>query len=66
MSTEPLHDLLKTYDRLVQELSDNIDEASRANSALVIARAEVEKSKHKLGLVKENIMCQKKLIDIGK
>lgn len=66
MTADPLRTLLSIYDEAVTELNGNIDVSTAANTALVTAKADVQKSKFKLDLVKEQIMCEKKLIDAGR
>ena len=63
MSSEPLRELLAIYDETVVTLNEAIDEEIKANNALSIAKGAVKKQTHCLGLVKEQIMCEKKLID---
>jgi len=58
-----LRELLEQYEKIVDALNKSIDECTRANNLLAIAKAEVIKNRHCKELVQEQIMCEKKLID---
>ena len=66
LSSDQLRQYLGEYERIKDELNASIDKATTANTALVIAKAEVQKNKYSLDLIKEKIMTEKKLIDAGK
>ena len=66
MTSEPLRELLAIYDELVTSLNEAIDKEVTATNALSVAKSEVKKKSHSLGLVKEQIMCEKKLIDASR
>lgn len=66
MSSEPLRLLLEQYSQVVVELNESIDRATKANNEIAIAKADVAKNKHRLDLIKEQIMCEKKLIEVTK
>lgn len=63
---EELRDLVQQYEQAVTDLNNSIDRATKANNEITIAKAEVTKNKHKMDLIKEQIMCEKKLIDASR
>lgn len=63
---ETLRELLAQYETAVKELNDSIDRTTKANNELAIAKADMTKNKHKMDLIKEQIMCEKKLIEVTK
>lgn len=66
MSSEHLRELLSKYEQIVPLLNTAIDTVTDLNNQLGSAKAEVSKYKHNLDLIKEQIMCEKKLIDAGR
>lgn len=62
MSSEPLREMLSQYESVTRSLNEAIDKATKANNELAIAKAEVAKNTHLKDLIKEQIMCEKKLI----
>lgn len=63
---DTLRPLLSQYETAVTDLNKAIDQATTANNLLVVAKAEVSKNKYKLDLIKEQVMCEKKLIDAAR
>lgn len=66
MSADRLRELLSNYNTTVKNLNASIDKATVANHELTVAKAEVSKNKYNLDLIKEQIMCEKKLIDASR
>ena len=63
-SSEPLRLLLTQYEEATAELNASIDKLTMQKNLHEIAKGEVTKNQHKLNLVKEQIMLEKKLIQV--
>lgn len=64
LSHEPLRDLLEKYEEATKDLNKSIDDLTVKKNEHEIAKGEVTKNQHKLNLIKEQIMLEKKLIPV--
>ena len=63
---ERLNELLGQLAAIVSDLNNAIDQRTKASNEVEIAKAEVSKNTHKMKLIQEQIMCEKKLIDASR
>ena len=59
-----LRELLEQLETITNELNASIDERTKFNNELAVAKASVEKNEHKKKLIEQQIMCEKKLMEI--
>ena len=64
MTAEPLRQLLTQYSEIVFKLNEAIDISTQRTNESSIAKATVLKLQHQKDLIKEQIMSEKKLINI--
>ena len=65
-SSDSLRVFLQTYEEIVEQLNKAIEEQRVAQNNLFDKKSSVTKLKYELDLVKEHIMCEKKIIDAGR
>ena len=64
LSPEPLVELMEKLEQVTNELNASVDKLTQMKNEHEIAKGEVTKNQHKLNLIKEQIMTQKKLMAI--
>lgn len=62
-NVQRIRELQETYKDLTDELNKAVEELSLAKNVMIIKDSNVKKTMNQIALIKEEIMCEKKIFD---